>query len=231
MSNETYVTIRGFVGAVPAMYGNEVNRSTVVIRVGVTARTYNREAGEYQSGTTAWYSVRCYGALGTNVARCVRKGTPVLVRGRLVPRSWTDKHDQMHIEFNILADSIGIELGTGIANFIHTRDGDLAPLEGEPANAGGGANPAAFLNGTGPSSELGSSMPGMSVASGSFDAGHQDTGDPQPVPDEHGSEEAEDEKDAEDGDDGTGQVQDDRDLWRQETEAEDTAGNLSQVLR
>lgn len=135
VSNETHVTVRGFVGAVPAVYGNESNKCTVVIRVGVTARSFNREAGEYQPGTTAWYSVRCHGPLGTNVSRCVRKGSPVLVRGRLVPRSWTDKNNQTHIEFNILADSVGIELGTGIANFIHAREGNLPRLEGEP---GGG---------------------------------------------------------------------------------------------
>lgn len=135
MSNETYITVRGYVGSVPAIFGSDPQRCTVVIRVGVTARRFNREAEEFTNGETAWYSVRCYGTLGQHVVKSIQRGTPVLVRGRLVPRVWADKDGVQRTEFNILADAVGIELSTGIAHFIHARLTELPPLEGEPGSA------------------------------------------------------------------------------------------------
>ena len=131
MSNETYVTVRGYVGSVPTIFGSDPQRSTVVMRVGVTARRFNREVQEFTNGETAWYSVRCYGTLGQHVVRSVHRGTPVLVRGRLVPRMWADKDGVQHTEFNILADAVGIELSTGVAHFIHVRLTEPPALEGE----------------------------------------------------------------------------------------------------
>lgn len=132
MSNETYVTVRGYVGSVPTIFGAEPQKSTVVIRVGVTARRFNREAEEYTNGETAWYSVRCFGTLGQHVARSVQRGTPVLVRGRLVPRLWVDKDGVQRTEFNILADAVGIELSTGVGHFIHARLTEAPALDGVP---------------------------------------------------------------------------------------------------
>lgn len=131
MSNETYVTVRGYVGSVPTIFGSDPQRSTVVMRVGVTARRFNREVQEFTNGETAWYSVRCYGTLGQHVVRSVHRGTPVLVRGRLVPRMWADKDGVQRTEFNILADAVGIELSTGVAHFIHARLTEPPALEGE----------------------------------------------------------------------------------------------------
>ncbi|MFT3943302.1 MAG: single-stranded DNA-binding protein [Ancrocorticia sp.] len=135
MSNETYVTVRGYVGAVPTMFGADPQRSTVVIRVGVTARRFNREANEYTNGETAWYAVRCFGTLGQHVARSVQRGTPVLVRGRLVPRLWVDKDGVQRTEFNILADAVGIELSTGVGHFIHARLTEPPKLDGVPGQS------------------------------------------------------------------------------------------------
>ncbi len=149
MSNETYVTVRGYVGSVPTMFGAEPQRSTVVIRVGVTARRFNRETEEYTNGETAWYSVRCFGTLGQHVARSVQRGTPVLVRGRLVPRLWVDKDGVQRTEFNILADAVGIELSTGVGHFIHARLTEAPALEGAPGpNAANVASSPASPAGT-----------------------------------------------------------------------------------
>ncbi len=54
MSNETFLTIRGFAGADPTVFHNESGRVTVVIRVGVTARNFDRRLNTYSDGTTAW---------------------------------------------------------------------------------------------------------------------------------------------------------------------------------
>ena len=135
MSNETLITIRGYVGGDPIVFENDSGRTTAVTRVGVTARNFDRRTGAFTDGATSWYSVRSYGELSENVAKCIQKGTPVIVRGRLSPRQWTDKDGNIKNDNVIVADSLGIDLNTGCANFVKTKRTPLEPVEGEPAHA------------------------------------------------------------------------------------------------
>lgn len=121
MVNETYVTIRGYAGGDPVVFVNDAGRASAFVRVGVTHRIYDRVNKRYSDGVTVWYSVRTYGELATNVASSVTKGTPVLARGRLSQRVWTDSGGLEHAENCVFADSFGIELTTGIAQFSKVR--------------------------------------------------------------------------------------------------------------
>ncbi|USR79807.1 single-stranded DNA-binding protein [Arcanobacterium pinnipediorum] len=148
MSNETYVTIKGYAGGNPTVFTNSTDRDTgevfetktTVIRVGVTSRYYSRAEQEYKDGPTAWYSVRTYGALAGNVALSVTKGSPVIVRGRLVVRHYEDKTGALRSENIIIADSCGIELSTGSAVFQKTSAVPLQPVAGEPQLSHGPVN-------------------------------------------------------------------------------------------
>ncbi|QJC21462.1 single-stranded DNA-binding protein [Arcanobacterium buesumense] len=145
MSNETFVTIRGYVGSTPTVFNNSANRDTgetlttktTVIRVGVTPRYYSRAKREFKDGNTAWYTVRTYGSLADNVAQSVEKGTPVLVRGRLTARAYEDKNKVMRTEQVILADSLGIELTYGSASFTKKSAMPLETIPGEPQYGSG----------------------------------------------------------------------------------------------
>ncbi|QRV02604.1 single-stranded DNA-binding protein [Arcanobacterium phocisimile] len=140
MANETNVTIRGYVGAAPMVFTNTADQETgevtetktTVIRVGVTSRYYSRVDQEFKDGPTAWYSVRTYGALAVNVAHSVFKGSPVLVRGRLMVRQYEDKDGVVRSENTVIADSCAIELSTGQAIFHKTSGVPLQSIPGEP---------------------------------------------------------------------------------------------------
>jgi len=152
MSNETYLTVRGYAGADPTLFSNGASGRTAVLRVGVTARTRNRETGKYEDGRTAWYSVRCYGDLGENVALTIRKGAPVLVRGKLVQRRWEGNDRVERTDLVIVADSLGLELTTVAANYAKSRRGAPPSLEGgsgRDAGAGSRGPQAASQNVTG----------------------------------------------------------------------------------
>ena len=152
MSNETYLTVRGYAGADPTLFSNGASGRTAVLRVGVTARTRNRETGRYEDGRTAWYSVRCYGDLGENVALTIRKGAPVLVRGKLVQRRWEGNDRVERTDLVIVADSLGLELTTVAANYAKSRRGAPPSLEGgsgRDAGAGSRGPQAASQNVTG----------------------------------------------------------------------------------
>ena len=141
MSNETYLTIRGYVGGDPTVFHNDQNRSTTVVRIGVTARNFDRRTNTFADGVTAWYTARCYGELADNVAHCVKKGNPVIVRGRLSPRQWSDKEGNIKTDNVIVAESLGIDLNTGTASFVRTRRAEMDPVEGEPASAASNGEP------------------------------------------------------------------------------------------
>ncbi|MFC5369527.1 single-stranded DNA-binding protein [Arcanobacterium bovis] len=138
MSNETTISVRGWAGNDPIIYsnsdspdGNQTKISTVVVNVGVTARIFSRKSGQFEDGNTTWYSVRCYGSLARNVSMCVHKGTPLLVRGRLVTRSYVDKEGSTRTSNIIMADSIGIDLNNGIASFVKASHAALPEVDGE----------------------------------------------------------------------------------------------------
>ncbi|MBR6458657.1 MAG: single-stranded DNA-binding protein [Actinomycetaceae bacterium] len=124
MYNDTRISVRGYVGGQPDIYDNEDGGQTVVFSVGVTARGWNRQENRMKDGETAWYSVRCYGNLANNVAASIEKGSPVMVRGRLVTRAWKDDSGIERSRHVIIADAVGIDLNTGTARFsrVH-RDG------------------------------------------------------------------------------------------------------------
>ncbi|MDP9806869.1 single-strand DNA-binding protein [Trueperella bonasi] len=141
--NNTYVTIRGWIGGEPKLFSNndtksegEATRATTIFRVGVTPRYFNRHEGRYTDGVTTWYAVRCYGALATNASLSLKKGMPVIVRGRLVTRLWNDRDQVQQRELSIIADSVGVELSNGIVNYVRRADMTLPPQPGEPGWAG-----------------------------------------------------------------------------------------------
>ncbi|VEI12743.1 single-stranded DNA-binding protein [Trueperella bialowiezensis] len=134
--NDTHVTIRGWIGGSPRMFTNTASDGTetytTIFRVGVTPRHYDRRNGQYTDGVTMWYSIRCYGQTAKNAAMSLSTGNPVIVRGRLVTRLWVDRDGVQRSELTIYADSVGVELSTGLVNYTkrHEIPADLQP--GEP---------------------------------------------------------------------------------------------------
>ncbi|XCB29671.1 single-stranded DNA-binding protein [Arcanobacterium hippocoleae] len=144
--NDTIVTIRGWVGADPTIYRNgssdtesanntsNSNNISAVLNVGVTPRSYSRKTGQYKDGETAWYSVRAFGRLAENISSCVKKGTPLLVRGKLTSRTFLTKEKETRTSQVILADAVGIEISIGVANYM--RGGSVHPNPPDIQNAG-----------------------------------------------------------------------------------------------
>ena len=87
--------------------------------------------------------MNCWRRLADNVRASLRKGDPVIVKGKFRTRSYTDKEGTVKTEAEIVADTIGHDLSRGIANFIRPprpradAAGDLADGEMARANPGG----------------------------------------------------------------------------------------------
>jgi single-strand DNA-binding protein len=147
--NEAQVVLAGYVAREPRFRKTHNGYSYTSLRVGYTPRRMDRDSGEWSDGGTSFVTVFCWRGLADNVATCVRKGDPVLIKGKLQVRPYTDKAGAARVAVEVEASSIGHDLNRGVAMFqrAHRGTGETA-LEraaavappGEPGAGGPGAD-------------------------------------------------------------------------------------------
>jgi single-strand DNA-binding protein len=121
MINDANIDLAGFVASEPSFKRLDSGVSTAKLRVAYTERRFNRETGEWGDGPTSFVTVLCWRTLADNVAVCLRKGEPVLVRGRLRVREYQDKEGSPRSVTEVEASSVGHDLNRGVAHFSRTR--------------------------------------------------------------------------------------------------------------
>jgi len=121
MFNDAQVSLTGYVATQPHWRGIGTPSQNVTMRVAWTPRRLDRSTGEWVDGHTSYVSVFCWRKLAENVATCLRKGDPVLVKGRLSVRDYTDKEGVPRTTVEIDAAAVGHDLGRGVAQFQRTR--------------------------------------------------------------------------------------------------------------
>jgi single-strand DNA-binding protein len=120
MSNDAQLSLTGYVATQPK-YRTVGNGAAVVsMRVAWTNRYIDRGTGEWVDGNTSYVTVSCWRKLADNVAMCLRKGDPVVVKGRLSVRPY-EKDGIPRIEVDVDASSVGHDLSRGVAHFQRTR--------------------------------------------------------------------------------------------------------------
>jgi single-strand DNA-binding protein len=140
MSQDDQITVRGYVTAEPKLYQRTPEQLPLAtIRVGSTPRRLNRETGEWQDGEPSYYTVKCWRKLAENVHGSLRKGDMVVVRGKVITRSWLDDQQRVRTEMQIEADTVGHDLAFGWSRFnrgLHTPPGVQRGLDqGEMARS------------------------------------------------------------------------------------------------
>jgi single-strand DNA-binding protein len=118
MSQENTFTVRGFVTAEPKFWQPTPTHTPVTeIRIGSTPRRLNRTTGEWEDGNTSYYTVKCWRRLAVNVKGSLRKGDMVLIRGKIVTRTWVDDQQRTRTQMQVEADSVGHDLAFGWSHF------------------------------------------------------------------------------------------------------------------
>jgi single-strand DNA-binding protein len=125
MSQENTIILRGFVTAEPKFWQNSPTQAPLAeIRMGHTPRKLNRATGEWEDGETSYYSVKCWRRLAVNVKGSLRKGDMILVKGKVVMRTWVDDQQRNRVQMQVEADSVGHDLAFGWSHF---NRGDQSP--------------------------------------------------------------------------------------------------------
>ena len=136
MINEAQVFLAGYVAREPRFRFTTRGISSVSLRVACTPRWVDRETGEWTDGETSFVTVLCWRTLADNVAKCLHKGEPVLVKGRLHVRPY-EKDGAPRLAVEIEATSVGHDLARGVASFQRPRRPaaeNAAPGTGTPEN-------------------------------------------------------------------------------------------------
>ena len=120
MINEAQVFLAGYVAREPRFRITTRGISSVSLRVACTPRRLDRETGEWTDGETSFVTVLCWRTLADNVAKCLHKGEPVLVKGRLHVRPY-EKDGVARLAVEIEATSVGHDLTRGVASFQRPR--------------------------------------------------------------------------------------------------------------
>lgn len=130
---ETLVTIRGNVVNDVQLRTNRDGSVAATFRVASTPRRLDRSLGQWVDGPSAFYSVTCWRSLADNVAASVSKGMPVVVHGRLSQRTYEREVGGELVKLftcDINADTVGHDLGRGVARFERVKSAAVREVEG-----------------------------------------------------------------------------------------------------
>ena len=131
MSQGGYVTLVGFVAQDPIQRPTKNGVLVTDLRVGATPRVQDRVTNEWRDGITSYYDVSCWRRLGEHVRASLRKGDPVMIKGKFRSRTFTDKNGVTRTVIDIVADTVGHDMNRGVANYL--RQPRPVAADGDPA--------------------------------------------------------------------------------------------------
>jgi single-strand DNA-binding protein len=131
MSQGGYVTLVGFVAQDPILRPTKNGVLVTDLRVGTTPRVQDRATGQWRDEDTSYFSVTCWRRLGENVRASLHKGDPVMIKGKIRSRTYTDRNGVVRSVVDITADTVGHDMNRGVANYL--RQHRPAVAEDEPA--------------------------------------------------------------------------------------------------
>jgi single-strand DNA-binding protein len=123
MFNEAQISVVGYVASEPnyAQVGrNRIPKLTM--RVAWTTRRRDAATGQWVDANTSFVWVTCWRRLADNLATCLRKGDPVVLRGRLDVRSFVGRDGQRRTSVEVDANTLGHDLNRGVAGFRRVFD-------------------------------------------------------------------------------------------------------------
>lgn len=147
MNQGGYVTLVGYVAREPMLRATKEGTLVADMRIGTASRYFDKKTGEWQDGDCSYFTVTCWRRLATAAKISLRKGEPVIVRGRFRTRAYIDREGVRRTEVEVTAEAFGHDLTKGVATFVQRgiprdtmlqprRDGDEAQVQAGAGEAG-----------------------------------------------------------------------------------------------
>lgn len=117
---ENQVTIVGNVTDEAELRFTPSGQAVANFTVAVNRRYKNRE-GNWEDKLDGFFRCAAWGSLGENVAETCKKGTRVVVVGRLQQRSWETEDGSKRREYEIQVDEVGPSLRWATATVVKSQ--------------------------------------------------------------------------------------------------------------
>lgn len=114
--NDTTVTLVGNLASDPELRMTGTGVPVVKLRVGCTARRYDKNANRWIDGETSWYTANAWRQLGEHALASLKRGDRVVLTGRLSIRRWENASKE-GTEAEIVVDAIGHDLRFGTTRY------------------------------------------------------------------------------------------------------------------
>jgi single-strand DNA-binding protein len=131
---DTQVTVVGNLVAEPRLASTNDGQAVASFRLASTPRRFDRATGEWKDGDTLFTNVTCWRALAENVYASLKKGSSVIVLGRLSVRPYETKDGDKRQSVDIDAIAVGPELGRAIT-LIKRAERAVQPTQEAPGSA------------------------------------------------------------------------------------------------
>lgn len=197
-----HLTITGYLGADPELsYVAATGTPVVNVRVADTPRSFNRESGQWEDGTTLWLRATAWGPLAEHIANSVRKGDRVTLTGRLTQHDYINRNAEKRHRIELAIEDFAVSLARTKVSVqcephrsdapgsmtSHTSNSALAGHTGNSAIASNGSITGNTSNGSNGGNSSNSSMTGNSGYGGVTggwcgDSGEEDPWGPLAVP-------------------------------------------------
>ncbi|WP_436775694.1 single-stranded DNA-binding protein [Yinghuangia sp. YIM S09857] len=114
--NDTYVTLIGNVVSEVRTSLTNTGVPMARFRLGVSPRRFDRDANQWVSRDSSFYTVVAWRRLAEHTMSSVEKGDPVVVAGRLSIREW-QRDERWYTSVEVEAYSLGHDLTRGTSHF------------------------------------------------------------------------------------------------------------------
>ncbi len=136
-NNLNSITVVGNITRDPEMRFTPSGVSKVTFGVAVNRSWRNQQTNDWEE-QTSFFNVVCWRELADNVGASLKKGTRVIVTGRLEQRSWETEQGDKRSVIEIVADEVGPSLRFATAE-VHRVERSGPGGGGAPSGGGAGA--------------------------------------------------------------------------------------------
>jgi single-strand DNA-binding protein len=137
------ITVVGNITRDPELRFTPSGQANARLGVAVNRRWQDRNSGEWQEATS-FFDVICWRELAENVSESLKRGTRVIVTGRLEQRTWEQEGNKRSV-VEIIADEVAPSLRWATAKVEKTErrsGGDQGGAGGGGGGGGGFSRPA-----------------------------------------------------------------------------------------
>ena len=128
MSNDTTITIIGNLTAQPELRFTANGVAVANFTVAASSRMYDRHTAQWRDTDVVFIRCNVWREPAENVIESLRKGTRVIVSGRLRQRTFTTRENERRTVTELEVDEVGLSLRYSVANAVRVeRNGARTP--------------------------------------------------------------------------------------------------------